>query len=116
MNFTRRNFMKTGAAAVAGFTIAPSVVLGKTYGHVPPSDQINIAGIGFGNQGGGDLQNIADPDAPVKREGLGGMQWATNHTQVSVSSVSVELLIISFRWVMLAVSLFTMLISTHCAM
>ena len=84
MNFTRRNFMKTGAAAVAGFTIAPSVVLGKTYGHVPPSDQINIAGIGFGNQGGGDLQNIADPDAPVKREGLGGMQWATNQPYAGI--------------------------------
>ena len=76
--------MKTGAAAVAGFTIAPSVVLGKTYGHVPPSDQINIAGIGFGNQGGGDLQNIADPDAPVKREGLGGMQWATNQPYAGI--------------------------------
>ena len=27
--------MKTGAAAVAGFTIAPNVILGKTNGHVP---------------------------------------------------------------------------------
>jgi predicted dehydrogenase len=75
MNFTRRNFMKTGAAAFAGFTIAPNVILGKTNGHVPPSDQINIAGIGFGSQGGGDLQNIADPDAPVKRTGAGSMAY-----------------------------------------
>lgn len=76
MKFSRRSFMKTGAAAVAGFTIAPNVILGKTHGHTPPSDQINIAGIGFGSQGGGDLQNIMSPEVEVK-ERSSGMKYAS---------------------------------------
>jgi predicted dehydrogenase len=75
MKLSRRSFMKTGAAAVAGFTIAPNVILGKTHGHTPPSDQINIAGIGFGSQGGGDLQNIMSPEVEVK-ERSSGMKYA----------------------------------------
>lgn len=35
-NFTRRKFLKTGAAAIAGLTIVPNTVLGKSFGHVPP--------------------------------------------------------------------------------
>ena len=41
--FTRREFLKTGGLALAGLTIAPSSILGKSHGHVPPSDRLNIA-------------------------------------------------------------------------
>ena len=36
-------------------------------GYKSPSDMVNIAGIGVGSQGGGDIQNIATPDVPIKR-------------------------------------------------
>ena len=65
MNITRRNFLKTGAAAVAGFTIAPNTILGSSHGHMAPSDTPNIAAVGVGSQGGGDIQNIADPDEKI---------------------------------------------------
>ncbi|TVR15123.1 MAG: gfo/Idh/MocA family oxidoreductase [Balneolaceae bacterium] len=51
----RRDFLKTGskaAAALAGFTIIPSTVLGKSMGYVAPSDKVNVAGVGIGNRGG----------------------------------------------------------------
>ncbi len=49
----RRQFLKTSAVAV-GVTIVPRHVLGGK-GFVAPSDKLNIAGIGCGGQGGGDL-------------------------------------------------------------
>ena len=45
-DISRRDFLKTGAAALAGLTIAPSSILGKSFGHVPPSDKLNIAALG----------------------------------------------------------------------
>jgi len=50
---TRRGFMKQ-AAAVAAFTVVPRHVLGGAR-HVAPSEKLNIAGIGFGGRGEGDL-------------------------------------------------------------
>lgn len=75
MTFSRRNFLKTGAAAVTAFTIAPSTILGKANGHMAPSDMVNIAGIGIGSQGGGDIQNIATPDVPIGRRVSNGRQY-----------------------------------------
>ena len=46
-NISRRDFLKTGAAAIAGFTIAPSSILGKSHGHKAPSDKLNIAVVGI---------------------------------------------------------------------
>ena len=45
----RRDFLKTTAAAAAGFTIVPRHVLGA--GMTAPSDRLNIAGIGVGGMG-----------------------------------------------------------------
>jgi len=45
--FTRREFMGTAAAA---FTIVPRHVLGGA-GQLPPSEKLNIAGIGVGIRG-----------------------------------------------------------------
>jgi hypothetical protein len=47
----RRNFI-TGTAAAAGWFLLPSYVLGKSYGHVAPSDKVNLACCGIGNRGG----------------------------------------------------------------
>lgn len=46
----RRDFLRSGAIALAGFTIIPRHVLGGT-AFTPPSDQINLGIIGCGAQG-----------------------------------------------------------------
>jgi len=50
---SRRDFVGATAAAAA-FTIVPRDVLGGRR-HVPPSEKLNIAGIGVGGRGAGDL-------------------------------------------------------------
>ena len=54
---SRRQFMGA-AAAVAAFTIVPRDVLGGP-GHVPPSEKLNIAGIGVGGRGANDLNAVS---------------------------------------------------------
>ncbi|MHC4693597.1 MAG: twin-arginine translocation signal domain-containing protein, partial [Planctomycetota bacterium] len=49
---SRRDFIGAAAAAAA-FTTVPRHVLGGA-GNQPPSEKLNIAGIGVGGQGGGD--------------------------------------------------------------
>jgi hypothetical protein len=53
---SRRSFLGTAATAAAGFTILPSMVLGKKYGHTSPSDKLNIAGVGVGGMGFANLR------------------------------------------------------------
>jgi predicted dehydrogenase len=65
-NLTRRRFLGTTASAAAAFTILPRFVLGGK-GYTAPSDMINVAGIGVGSQGGGDIQQICTPDVPIVR-------------------------------------------------
>lgn len=49
----RRNFIKASAlSSLAGYTIIPSTVLGKSHGHVAPSDKVNLACCGIGHRGG----------------------------------------------------------------
>ncbi|MSL31173.1 twin-arginine translocation signal domain-containing protein, partial [Escherichia coli] len=47
-DFSRRKFLKTGATAFAGITIAPNSIPGMSHGHISPSDKSNILGIGIG--------------------------------------------------------------------
>src|SRR5438874_7773086 len=47
---SRRDFIAQSAATAAAFSIVPRHVLGGV-GHVPPSDQVNIAFVGVGAQG-----------------------------------------------------------------
>lgn len=54
---SRRQFMGTAALASAGLMILPSRVLGRG-GFKPPSEKLNIAGIGIGGQGGSDLSQM----------------------------------------------------------
>jgi predicted dehydrogenase len=54
---SRRNFLRSAAAAAA-FTIVPRCVLGGPR-NIPPSEKLNIAGIGVGGQGASDLGNVS---------------------------------------------------------
>jgi predicted dehydrogenase len=53
---SRRDFMGA-AAGVAAFTVVPRHVLGGV-GVTPPSEKLNIAGIGVGGRGAADLQEL----------------------------------------------------------
>jgi len=53
----RRDFVKAAAMTAAGVTIVPRHVLGR--GQVPPSDKLNIAGVGVGGMGRSNLVNLA---------------------------------------------------------
>jgi predicted dehydrogenase len=52
----RRDFLATATAAAA-FSIVPRCVLGGPR-HIPPSEKLNIAGIGIGGMGGGNLKQL----------------------------------------------------------
>ena len=58
-NISRRQFIKTGAAALAGISIAPNIILGKSHCHVSPSDKINILGVGIGGRGASVLNGLS---------------------------------------------------------
>ena len=72
---SRRDFMGSAAAAVAAFTIVPRYVLGQA-GNPPPSEKLNIAGIGVGGQGAGDIDNVSSENivalCDVDQEKAGG--------------------------------------------
>ena len=56
---TRRRFLKTTALATSAFSIVPRHVLGGP-GQTPPSEKLNIAGIGVGGMGGNNLKQCAN--------------------------------------------------------
>lgn len=55
---SRRSFIKGMALSATAFTIVPRHVLGGP-GFIPPSDKLNIAGIGAGGKGWVDLNGVA---------------------------------------------------------
>jgi len=58
--FTRRNFVKRTAKAtgtVAAASVVPRHVLGGPR-QIPPSEKMNVAGIGIGGMGGANLRNL----------------------------------------------------------
>ena len=55
---SRRRFLSATAATAFGFTIVPRHVLGGV-GYTPPSDRVNVAGIGVGGMGGGDIATVS---------------------------------------------------------
>jgi Predicted dehydrogenases and related proteins len=57
-NISRRSFIQTGTAAAAALTIVPNSVLGKSHGHMSPTDKMNIVGIGIGGMGAANLRNM----------------------------------------------------------
>jgi predicted dehydrogenase len=52
----RRTFLRTAATAAVGFQIVPRFARGQ--GQPQPGAKLNIAGIGIGGQGGGDLNEM----------------------------------------------------------
>lgn len=58
----RRNFLKRSATLAGGImavpTIIPATTLGRRSGHIAPSDRINLAFIGAGNQAGNDARGF----------------------------------------------------------
>lgn len=61
---SRRTFLSASAAAAFSFTIVPSHVLAAS-GQVPPSERLNVAAIGAGGMGGGDIATVARLGANV---------------------------------------------------
>ena len=57
-SISRRKFLAGTASTVAAFTIVPRHVLGGK-GFVPPSERVNVAGIGVGGKGRGNLASLA---------------------------------------------------------
>ena len=58
MSTSRRDFLKTAAAAAAGASIVPRHVLGGP-GYQAPSDTMNIAAVGAGGMGANNLQAVS---------------------------------------------------------
>ena len=58
-NISRRNFLKVNSVMAMGLTILPSSILGKSFGHIAPSDKLNIAGVGVGGMGRRNLKNMS---------------------------------------------------------
>ena len=56
---SRRTFLQQGAVAAAAFSIVPGTVLGKSHGHMAPSDKLNVAVVGPGGRANGMLTSCA---------------------------------------------------------
>jgi hypothetical protein len=54
---TRRKYLAAGTTAAAAFSIVPSYVVGASKTEKPPSEKLNVAGIGIGGMGKGNLGN-----------------------------------------------------------
>ena len=55
---SRRTFLRGGVTAAAAFAVVPRHVLGGA-GHIPPSETIQVGGIGIGGVGHGQIRSIA---------------------------------------------------------
>ena len=63
--YSRRKFLAVaGGTAAWSVTIVPRHVLGGS-GHLPPSERVNLAGIGAGGMGGGDIATHAKNGANI---------------------------------------------------
>ncbi len=71
-DISRRKFLSTGAKAAIGLTIIPSSVLGRNFGHMAPSDKLNIAAVGIGGMG---HANIKAVEATENIVGLCDVDW-----------------------------------------
>ncbi len=68
---SRRGFLGTGAAAAAAITVLPSNTIAGL-GHQAPSDKLNIAAVGIGGMGHGNLKNLKSENIV----GLCDVDWA----------------------------------------
>ncbi len=56
--FTRRQFLSSAATVATGFMVVPCHVIAAS-GSTPPSEKLNIAGIGVGGMGAGDINEVS---------------------------------------------------------
>jgi predicted dehydrogenase len=75
---SRRGFIGTSSAALAGFTIIPGYTV-SGLGHRAPSDKLNIAGIGIGGMGRNNITNVAKTENIVA---LCDVDWNDATTRV----------------------------------
>ncbi len=75
---SRRKFIGTTTAAVAGFTILPSQTV-YGLGHASPNSKLNIAGIGIGGMGRGVIENMSRSENIVA---LCDVDWNENVERV----------------------------------
>ena len=66
---SRRKFLGTTAAAATAFTIVPRHVLGGV-GYAAPSEKLNVAGVGVGGMGTGNILKTAGMEFDDKNEKL----------------------------------------------
>ncbi len=71
---SRRHFLATTSAAATTFLVVPSYVLGL-HGQTPPSNKLNIAGVGVGGQGGSDLSSIVKESPGENIVALADVDW-----------------------------------------
>jgi len=64
---SRRDFIGGTAAVAAAFTIVPRHVLGGP-GHTPPSEKLNVAGVGIGGMGKSNILDIAGFERNEEKE------------------------------------------------
>ena len=65
---SRRQFLKTGATAALGLSVVPNTVLGKSFGHVAPSDKLNIAAVGIGGMGHANINAVKNTERRILPE------------------------------------------------
>lgn len=75
---TRRGFIGTSAAAMAGLTIVPRHAV-SGLGHKAPSDKLNVAGVGIGGRGRGVIEVVAKTENIVS---LCDVDWSNNVNKV----------------------------------
>ncbi|MHC5084274.1 MAG: Gfo/Idh/MocA family protein [Planctomycetota bacterium] len=82
----RRNFLKSTTAGIGLFSIVPSYVLGQN-GKTPPSEKLNIAGIGVGGMGKKNLASMAQLEVDLKGEYLPGSERSKGENIVALCDV-----------------------------
>ncbi|MDH4201913.1 MAG: Gfo/Idh/MocA family oxidoreductase [Phycisphaerae bacterium] len=80
----RRHFLKSTTASMGLFSIVPSHVLGLN-GKTPPSGKLNIAGVGVGGMGKGNLRAICKPLSQRNEE-----NWPDDNSQNIVALCDVD--------------------------
>ena len=87
---SRRELIRAGGAAAAGFAIVPRHVLGGA-GFVPPSEKITLACIGFGTQAIREIGGIlASPDVQVvavcdvEKDGKNYLEWGKGQIRETI--------------------------------
>lgn len=81
----RRSFLKSTTTGIGLFSVVPSYVLGQN-GKIPPSDKLNIAGVGVGGMGKGNLSAVCKPLSARQEEGA----WPDPNSQNIVALCDVD--------------------------